>query len=126
MRRDFFDEIFRKFEGGFGDDFDFLYKSVPVGETPYNTMTQGADGSMVITLDLPGVTPNGLEVRTENGKLFIKGTRSDQTTVYRKAYSINHPLSLEGITAKLAHGVLTITVPAAVKTAGQKVEVQVG
>jgi HSP20 family molecular chaperone IbpA len=126
MRRDIFDEIFRKLEGGFGDDFDFLCKSAPLGQVPYNTMTQGAEGSMVITLDLPGVTPEGLEVRTENGKLFIKGTRADQTTIYRKAFSINHPLSIEGITAKLAHGVLTITVPAAVKTSGQKIEVQVG
>jgi HSP20 family molecular chaperone IbpA len=91
-------------------------------QTPHNSSTREEDGSVVLTIDLPGVTPENLEVRTENGKLYIKGTRADKTGVY----SINHPMTLEGITAKLAHGVLTVRVPTAAKDAGQKIEVQVG
>ncbi len=93
----------------------------------------------VVTVDLPGVQPEGLEVSVEEGRLLMKGTRTldreaehegfkrfeRRSTELTRALQLPEQVDLEGIQAQLAHGVLTVTVPKApeVKPAVRRIEV---
>lgn len=63
------------------------------------------DGA-TITVDMPGVDPEDLELTFENGTLAITGKRGEQ--VYRYNVALGDTINPDAIEAKLDKGVLTV------------------
>jgi HSP20 family protein len=82
------------------------------------------NGALVWTADLPGVTRDGLKVTVENGVLTIEARRADtkpdgHTVRYserrpfelRRSVELPDTVDVEGISASLENGVLTLQLP---------------
>jgi HSP20 family protein len=64
------------------------------------------DDGATITVDMPGVDPDDLELTFDSGTLAIAGRRGDQT--YRYSVALGDSIDPEAIEAKLDKGVLTV------------------
>ena len=71
----------------------------PVHVTP-------TDDGATITVDMPGVDPDDLELTFDDGTLAIAGKRGEQT--YRYSVALGDTIDADGIEAKLDKGVLTV------------------
>jgi HSP20 family protein len=68
-------------------------------------LTHGDDGA-TITVDIPGVDPQELELTFENGTLSIAGKRGDH--IYRYSVALGDTIDPDTIEAMLDKGVLTV------------------
>jgi HSP20 family protein len=81
---------------------------------------------LLVVADVPGVSPEGLELRIEPPELRIKGTpATDEGTVYFRAFRIDERIASERVSAELKDGVLTVHLPKAEKARPRKVDVRV-
>lgn len=81
---------------------------------------------LLVVADVPGVNPEGLELRIEPPELRIKGTpANDEGTVYFRAFRIDERIASERVSAELKDGVLTVHLPKAEKARPRKVDVRV-
>ena len=91
--------------------FDDLITWHPPGEVVWSAfqspvnVTHTEDGA-TITVDMPGVDPNDLELTFENGTLAIAGKRGEQT--YRYNVALGDTIDPDAIEAKLDKGVLAV------------------
>ena len=83
------------------------------------------DSQFLVVADIPGVAPENIEVKMENGMLSIKGERKEEHKEEKEGYqriersygSFHRRFTLpetadpEGITAKSNNGLLEITIP---------------
>lgn len=79
----------------------------------------------VLLADLPGVSPNSIDVSMENGLLTLSGTRETEAKTQREGYkrverqygnfhrrfSLPDTVDSEGVSARCANGVLEISIP---------------
>jgi len=79
----------------------------------------------VLLADLPGVSPNTIDVGMENGILTLSGTRETEAKSNRESYkrverqhgnfhrrfSLPDTVDAEGVSARCANGVLEIIIP---------------
>ena len=121
------DPFFRGFEPalsllrGLERDLSF---GPPVGRAPRPLAVQVTEGDegWTLTADVPGVTEDGLSVTVEDGHLTLEATRTvevpegyEATRSERPELTVSRTFRLprtvdpEAITARLAHGVLTVT-----------------
>jgi len=91
---------------------------------PAANVYESPDG-LVITLEVPGIDREGVELRLEGPRLIVSGRReftrehSDEEFVriergfgsFKRAFEVPADADPEGISAKLERGVLTISVP---------------
>ena len=97
-----------------------------------------SEESFQIVADLPGVNPNDIEISLVNGVLTIKG-KSDTTRdkkedsftrkerhrgTFLRQFSLPDSVDAETISAKSAHGVLTVTISKAAPPQPIKVAVE--
>ena len=68
-------------------------------------VTHSDDGA-TITVDMPGVDPDDLELTFDNGTLAIAGKRGEQT--YRYSVALGDTIDADAIEARLDKGVLTV------------------
>jgi HSP20 family molecular chaperone IbpA len=73
-------------------------------QSPVN-IAHTKDGA-TITVDMPGVDPNDLELTFENGTLSIAGKRGEH--VYRYSVALGDTIDPDAIEAKLDKGVLAV------------------
>jgi HSP20 family molecular chaperone IbpA len=73
-------------------------------QSPVN-IAHTKDGA-TITVDMPGVDPNDLELTFENGTLSIAGKRGEH--VYRCSVALGDTIDPDAIEAKLDKGVLAV------------------
>jgi len=92
--------------------FDDLMTWQPPGSevvwSPYQSpirIAQTDDGA-TLTVDLPGVDPQDLELTFDNGTLTIVGKRGEQT--YRYRVEIGDAIDPDAFEARLDKGVLTV------------------
>lgn len=92
---------------------------------------QETNDSFVLTADLPGVDPKNIDITMENGVLTLRGRRESEVRKdengYRRIerssgeffrrFTLPDTADAESISAKSAHGVVTVTI-------GKKPEVQ--
>jgi HSP20 family protein len=64
------------------------------------------DDGLTITVDMPGVDPQDLELTFDNGALAIVGKRGEQA--YRYNVALGDTIDTNAIEAKLDKGVLTV------------------
>jgi HSP20 family protein len=64
------------------------------------------DDGATISVDMPGVDPDDLELTFERGTLAIAGKRGERS--YRYSVALGDTIDLEAIEAKLDKGVLTV------------------
>jgi HSP20 family protein len=130
MRYDPFRELDRFTEGFFGGP----------GRSPWMPMDAVRRGDHVeLRFDLPGVTPEAIEVSVERNVLTIKAERSwipgegDEILARERTHGswsrqvlLGDALDTERLAAKFDHGVLTVTLPVAEQAKPRKVEIAVG
>lgn len=113
-------ELERSFEGGRpGTD-----TAATAEWTPAVDIKEEAD-RYILWADLPGVSPEAIEIMMENGILTLKGERETEAknrreglkrvervfgTFYRR-FSLPDTADAEGISARSANGVLEISIP---------------
>jgi HSP20 family protein len=82
------------------------------------------DEDATITVDMPGVDPQDLELTFENGTLSMVGKRGEQT--YRFAVALGDTIDPDAIEAQLDKGVLTVRAHKRPEAKPRKIEVSNG
>jgi HSP20 family protein len=98
-----------------------------------------SDGELALTLEIPGVAPENIQLTADNGVLTVSGEKSEerkegeqhQYHLVERSYgsfsrSFRMPKNLDEskIEATFAHGVLTIHIPKAALPQPRKIEVR--
>jgi len=120
------------FTGAGTEAYDFL---------PAVDIRTGADHSLVIQADLPGIPKDAISVHVENRTLTLKGERKRETVeddkktgVHRaervfgsfvRAFTLPDSADASKVKADYKDGVLTITVPVAEQSKPRSIEVRV-
>lgn len=96
------------------------------------------DGSnYLLTVDVPGVDPNDIEVTLEDGVLTIKGERKQESAEENRGYtrrervygafvrrfSLPETVDTDAVTAKGENGVLTVAIPKQAKVEPRRITV---
>ena len=102
--------------------------------TPPATVLENADG-YTLEVELPGVNKETLEMWVENNELTIVGRRSmpaiDGTLLhresrlenFRRTFELDPSIDAEKISAKIEHGVVSLTLPKAEQVKPRKITV---
>ena len=73
------------------------------------------ENEFLILADVPGVKPEDVDVRFENGELAFTGRRPAvhefEATAYQRTFAVADTVAADKITADLKSGVLTIRLP---------------
>jgi HSP20 family protein len=102
-------------------------------------------GEFVLTAELPGLTRDQVEIHAEDSRIVIRGARaagpgrpgspgSDLPCEqyhrverghgqFSRAFALPEPIDVDGITADLKDGILTVTIPKSRDRAARKVNV---
>lgn len=92
---------------------------------------------LVLTAEIPGVSPDDLDLSVEGETLTIKGKRSEHPTdkpvsfhrreieagTFSRAVSLPVKVDLENLTARLVDGILTITLQKATQATPKKIQI---
>lgn len=93
------------------------------------------DQGYLVLADLPGVGNDDVQIRFEDGELSIRGTRNDNgpgqllgaeftAADYVRRFTIPETVDAEKIDAKLANGVLHLTLPKASRARPRQITVK--
>jgi len=93
------------------------------------------DTGYVLMADMPGVTPDGLEVIAERDELTIRGrvTRQNETppiyqefelTDYYRVFMLTQDLETDQVSATLRDGVLRVEIPKSARLQPKKIPVK--
>jgi HSP20 family protein len=120
------------FNGAGSDAFGFL---------PAVDIRTGADHSLIIEVDLPGVAKDAVAVHIENRTLTIKGERKRETVAedkgdkvqrtervfgtFVRAFALPETADTTKVTAEYKDGVLTLSIPRAEESKPRSIEVTV-
>ena len=92
----------------------------------------------VLRADLPGVSPDDIDVNMENGVLSLAGQRSEESSdeidglkrfervsgkFYRR-FNLPETADAEGISARCANGILEISIPKAARVQARRISVE--
>ena len=99
-------------------------------ETPYSrwfTPTSKYVGEdkgdrIELSVDIPGVTKQDVEITYENGILRISAERDNRK--YNQSYTVRQDLDASKISAKLENGVLLVTLPKTEKAKALEIKVK--
>jgi HSP20 family molecular chaperone IbpA len=90
--------------------------------------------SYVLLADMPGVTPDGLDVVAERDELVVRGRVERPTTTpdyqefeladYYRAFSLTEDLDADSTTATLRDGVLRVEIPKSPRMQPKKIPVR--
>ncbi len=93
---------------------------------------------IVLTADMPGVKPDGVDVTLENDILTVRGTVADEyrraagaayaeyeVGNYQRSFSLSDEIDRDKINARMSNGVLTLTLPKT-RPSQKRIEVQAG
>jgi HSP20 family protein len=96
----------------------FLEDFVGRGERNYGSTQPRAnidetDKGYSITVEMPGLSRNDIEVSLENDYLTVSGTRENgkTKTIYTRSWTLGDNVTQEGISARYDAGLLYIEVP---------------
>lgn len=96
------------------------------------------DGKYVIELDMPGITPDSLDVSVDHDVLTVRAERPEHGDgrnwlvaerphgVFSRQFYLGNNLDANGITADYTDGVLRLTVPVAEQAKPRKIAIESG
>ena len=94
-----------------------------------------SDGGYVITVDLPGIDRDALDVSVDEDRLAIRGTRNIEASVQRRierprgqfvrTFGVPASVDQSKIGAEYKDGVLTVTLPKRVEQKVQRLEIKI-
>jgi HSP20 family protein len=102
---------------------------------PPASVTENGD-SYLLTVEMPGVNKEGLDIAVENNELTITGRRSlpviegtlihreSRSENFRRAFELDPSIDTAKIGAKIEQGVLTLTLPKAEQVKPRKIAVE--
>ena len=102
--------------------------------TPAASINETADG-YTLELEMPGVNKEGLDISIENNELSITGHRSpakiegtlihreSRSHNYRRSFEIDPSIDMGKISARIAQGVVTLTLPKAEEVKPRKITI---
>jgi len=72
-----------------------------------------SDDNLLILVDLPGVSPDNIELSTQDGRLVIEGTRkeAEETPSWRRVFRLSDRYDVSHIVASASRGILSVTIP---------------
>jgi HSP20 family protein len=122
------EDLVERFWGGDGGQLGFL-PTADVVET---------ENQFEVTVDLPGLKPEEVNVELKNGELWISGKREEEKEEkgktyhrierrhgeFRRVLPLPSTINEEQIEAKFEHGVLRITVPKTEEAKPKHIEVK--
>ena len=128
------DKLVRRM-GGCGGDSSFAGGTC---WSPPTDVFETADG-VVVKMELPGVRPSDLSIVLVDDRLVVKGSRVDPDAgrkihyhqmeigygSFAKVVFLRMPYDGEGITARLADGYLSLTIPRAPAPTAKKIAVEI-
>ena len=95
------------------------------------------NGEFVVALDLPGVTPDSVDLNVERNVLTVRAERKDQTGpdveliaserprgVFSRQLILGETLDTEKVTASYDAGVLTLRIPVAEQAKPRKIAIE--
>ncbi len=104
---------------------------------PLSTICE-RDGKIVLTLEMPGVAKNDVDVRIENDELRVSGRRtpvkSDGTLRMRErprgdyyhSFTIDETIDRDSVSASMENGILTVSLALSEAVKPRKIEVKTG
>ena len=97
------------------------------------TRLRRADDAYRLEVELPGIGREALQLEIRDGELRLEagsiesgkttGAAAETPPRYRRSIPLPEEIHLEGITAKLAHGLLTVHLPKTPKAVGRTIEI---
>mgnify|MGYP000877849142 CR=1 FL=1 len=99
---------------------------------------QETDDAVILTIALPGLKPEDVEVGFEDGALTVSGQLPARDESLRwvlaerpqgqfhRRFTLKPPIDADAIQAQFAHGVLTLTLPKSEQVKPRKIAVQAG
>lgn len=120
--------------------FDDTFNGTSHGQTGWIPATdiRETDAALTIEMELPGVSPQNVEVTTDKGVLSIKGRRESETVqgdnsrwhvtervhgAFQRAFKLPENVEGNGIEATYANGVLMVRLPKTPKAEPKKIEI---
>ena len=118
-------------------DFALRGDSATTAWTPRMNVTE-SDAGYDISLELPGVQPDNVNVELEDGRLTISGSIEEETKDegktlhrverrtgdFRRVLTLPEEVDADKIDAKFEHGVLTVVIPKAEKVQPKRIEIK--
>jgi len=108
--------------------------SGPFARLP-KTNIHETDDAYVLTLEMPGVSKENIDINLEGNTLVVKGEKSEKTeakgvireefsaTRFERSFSVGNGIDREKVRAKMDAGILTVTLPKAAEKLGRKIEI---
>jgi HSP20 family protein len=102
--------------------------------TPPASVSESGE-AFLLELEMPGVSKDSLEISVENNELSIIGRRSNpaiegtlvhresRPNNFRRSFQIDPSIDREKISARIHHGVVTLTLPKAEEVKPRKIAV---
>lgn len=99
------------------------------------TNVNETDRDFVLTMEMPGVTKNDIDVSIERDQIVVTGERQEKvekngllrreirSAKFRRSFSLDASIDRNNIKARLEHGVLTVTLPKKAEVAGRKISI---
>jgi HSP20 family protein len=107
----------------------------PAGWTPPVDVYETPD-RYVITAELPGLTRDDIDIKLQDGRLTLAGTRRERTSAceqyhrverghggFSRTFQLPHPIDSAAVTADLREGVLTVTCPKSTDSSSRRIHV---
>jgi HSP20 family protein len=91
--------------------------------SPAVDVLEGADGLQLV-VDLPGVPPDKIEIRTEGRTLTVQGVRADRRVGWHRRFTLPATTDTANVSARSENGVLFLTLPTAEAAKPRKIEVR--
>ena len=106
---------------------------------PQVDLAENEDAFLVV-VDIPGVNPDDIDISLNNGILTIKGDRSSEQSIkensltrrerrhgtFLRQFNLPESVDVDTVSAKSAHGVLTVTIPKATPARPISVAIEAG
>jgi HSP20 family protein len=118
----------------FEEPFDFV--TAPITFTPPVEVRE-FDNEFIVTAELPGMKKDEVDIEYENGVLFIRGEKVEETReekrnllvwerqygAFQRSFMLPNTIDQEKIKAEFQDGILKIVLPKAEYAKGKKIQI---
>ncbi len=136
---DFRREINQLFNSDYNNRDSDSYQQLNQGSYLPAVDIKEEDNRFLVLADIPGFKPSDIDVSVDDsGRLVVKGERQDETKEekdnyvrvernsgsFYRAFHLPDNIDVSGISAKVNHGVMEVTIPKSTKSGARKIDVE--